>query len=101
MRGSAYHLPNVVCVFIGGLLGDRIGSRRAAVLFSVLVFTGVVTVAMAPTIPFMLMGRYVRLFTGPLVSSALYSANTEHEPKSLCSAGSRVDEFEAPPVKPL
>jgi|Deesub1362B_J571_1020462.scaffolds.fasta_scaffold03816_4 MFS family permease len=57
MMYSFYSWPNIVMVFLGGFLIDRIGTRRASILFSSLVFLGSVIVAAAKTFPLMLAGR--------------------------------------------
>jgi MFS family permease len=56
---SVYHLPNLVLVFFGGLLSDRIGTRKAGVIFSALVVLGVVLVASGQSLSSMLLGRFV------------------------------------------
>jgi len=45
---AIYSLPNIVMVFAGGILVDRVGTRRASLLFSSLVTLGAVIVAMGP-----------------------------------------------------
>ena len=57
MMYSFYSWPNVVMVFFGGFLIDRIGTRRASLLFSSLVFLGALLVAVARSFPLMLAGR--------------------------------------------
>jgi MFS family permease len=42
---SVYSLPNIVMVFGGGILVDRVGTRRASLLFSSLVTAGALVVA--------------------------------------------------------
>lgn len=47
---GVYSWPNVFMVFIGGLLADRLGLRRASLLLSGLILVGVVGVALAPSL---------------------------------------------------
>lgn len=48
MLYSFYSWPNVVMVFIGGLLTDRFGTRKMSLIFSGLIVVGAVVVAAAP-----------------------------------------------------
>ena len=57
MMYSFYSWPNIVMVFFGGFLIDRIGTRKASILFSSLVFLGALIVAAAKSFPLMLAGR--------------------------------------------
>lgn len=50
---SIYSIPNVVMVFVGGYIIDRIGTRRAGLLFASIVFIGTVIVALAPSLHWM------------------------------------------------
>ena len=59
---TAYSLAAIPIVFLGGMLYDRLGPRKASLLFSVLVFLGAVIVAVAKT-------KWM-LFTGRLVFGA-------------------------------
>ncbi|HEX7553641.1 MAG TPA: MFS transporter, partial [Geothrix sp.] len=59
---TAYSLAAIPIVFLGGMLYDRLGPRKASLLFSVLVFLGAVIVAVAKT-------KWL-LFTGRLVFGA-------------------------------
>jgi len=45
---SVYSFPNMILVFFGGLLGDKIGLRSAGVVFVSLVWVGSVLVALGP-----------------------------------------------------
>lgn len=56
---SVYHLPNLVLVFIGGLMSDRMGVQRASLLFNTLVCAGVVMVALSRSLTGMIIGRLV------------------------------------------
>jgi len=47
---SIYSIPNIVMVFLGGYIIDRIGTRRAGLLYASIVFIGTVMVALAPSI---------------------------------------------------
>ncbi len=56
---SAYSLAAIVIVFFGGMLIDRMGPRRASLLFSVLVTVGAVVVAMAQNTWMLFLGRFL------------------------------------------
>jgi len=60
--GKMYTWYSVVAVFAvlaGGILIDRIGTRRASLLFSILVTAGAAIVAWAPSVSWMYFGRLV------------------------------------------
>lgn len=57
--GSLYSLPNIVMVLLGGMLIDRIGSRRAGFLFALLCTIGTAMTAAGQSITMMLAGRVV------------------------------------------
>ena len=54
---SWYSLAAIVAVLVGGILIDKIGTRRASLLFSVLLTLGAVVVAVAPSVGWMQFGR--------------------------------------------
>jgi MFS family permease len=56
---TLYSVAAVLSVFIGGLLIDRIGTRRASLLFSLLVTIGAGIVAVAPNIWILNFGRFI------------------------------------------
>ncbi|MHB8055719.1 MAG: MFS transporter [Candidatus Aminicenantales bacterium] len=56
---SAYSLAAIAIVFFGGVLTDRLGVRRASLLFSGLVCLGAIVVALAKTGPVLFAGRLV------------------------------------------
>ncbi len=56
---SAYSLAAIGIVFFGGMLIDRMGPRRASLLFSVLVTVGAVVVAMAQNTWMLFLGRFL------------------------------------------
>jgi MFS family permease len=56
---SMYSLAAVFAVLAGGLLIDRVGVRRASLIFSVLVVAGAALVASAPSLPVMYAGRVI------------------------------------------
>ncbi len=56
---SAYSLAAIVIVFFGGVLTDKLGVRRASLLFSGLVVLGALIVAMAKSGPMLFAGRLV------------------------------------------
>ncbi len=56
---SAYSLAAIVIVFFGGMLTDRLGPRKATLLFSALVTLGAVIVAMAQNTWMLFLGRFI------------------------------------------
>ena len=56
---TLYSVAAVLSVFIGGLLIDRFGTRKASLLFSSLVTIGAAIVAVAPNIWILNIGRFV------------------------------------------
>lgn len=52
-----YSAPNVIMVLIGGLIVDRIGTRRALTLFASICMVGAVVTVLAPRLPIMATGR--------------------------------------------
>jgi len=56
---SAYSVPNLILVLVGGILLDKIGIRKAGLLFALLCLLGTIITAAGPTFFFMLLGRFV------------------------------------------
>ncbi len=56
---TMYSVAAVLAVFIGGILVDRMGTRKASILFSLLVLLGAAIVWRAKTIPLFFLGRFV------------------------------------------
>ncbi|HTY12532.1 MAG TPA: MFS transporter [Bacteroidota bacterium] len=56
---TLYSVAAILSVFIGGLLIDKIGTRRASLLFSLLVTIGAAIVAVAPNIWILNGGRFI------------------------------------------
>lgn len=56
---SVYSIAAVIAVLFGGYLIDRIGTRRASLLFSALVTVGAAVVAAAPDLPMLYVGRII------------------------------------------
>ena len=54
-----YSVPNVIMVLIGGLIVDRIGTRRAILLFSAICFVGASVTVAAPHLYVMAAGRLI------------------------------------------
>jgi len=54
-----YSLAAIVIVFFGGMLIDRLGTRRASLLFSVLVTLGSVIVAVSGNVMTLYLGRFI------------------------------------------
>ncbi len=56
---AIYSLPNIVMVFIGGIIVDRFGTRLSTLLFSIISLVGALLTAIAPTFPTMALGRLI------------------------------------------
>ncbi len=56
---SIYSLAAIITLLFSGILIDRVGARKASLLFSGLVTIGAVVVALAPTIGLALAGRFI------------------------------------------
>ena len=56
---TLYSVAAILSVFIGGMLIDRIGTRRASLIFSALVTLGALIVAIAPTLWLLYFGRFI------------------------------------------
>lgn len=56
---TLYSIAAILSVFIGGILIDRIGTRRASFLFSGLVTLGAAIVALAPNLWLLYTGRFI------------------------------------------
>jgi MFS family permease len=59
LLNAIYSIPNVLMVLIGGLIIDRIGTRRATLLFGVLCFAGAVLTVASGALAVMAAGRLV------------------------------------------
>jgi len=55
---SMYHIA-ALFVLIGGFLIDKLGTRKASISFSLLIFAGAVIVWVARSIPMLLTGRFI------------------------------------------
>ncbi len=56
---GAYSIAAIFTVLAGGLLIDRIGTRRASLVFSGLILVGAVVVGFAPSVTVALLGRFI------------------------------------------
>ena len=56
---TLYSVAAILSVFIGGVLIDRIGTRKASLLFSALVTLGAAVVAIAPNLWILYTGRFI------------------------------------------
>jgi len=54
---ASYSLPNVFILLAAGLIIDRVGARKSMLVFSALVFGGLVVTALTPRIALMAAGR--------------------------------------------
>jgi MFS family permease len=56
---AIYSIPNVVMVLIGGYVVDRIGTRKAILIFGTLCFFGAVVTSLSGALPVMASGRLI------------------------------------------
>ncbi len=56
---TMYSIAAILSVLVGGILIDRLGTRRASMIFSVLVLIGSCAVAYARSIPLLFLGRFI------------------------------------------
>lgn len=56
---TMYSIAAILSVFIGGFLIDRLGTRKASMIFSILVFIGSAIVAVSGSIPVLFAGRFI------------------------------------------
>lgn len=56
---TVYSIAAILSVFLGGVLIDRIGTRKAAFLFAAVVALGAAVVAIAPNITVLYIGRFI------------------------------------------
>jgi MFS family permease len=59
LLNAIYSFPNIVMVLIGGIIIDRIGVKKATLLFGVLCFVGAVVTAVSGTLAAMATGRLI------------------------------------------
>jgi hypothetical protein len=70
---SAYHLPNIFMVILGGVLIDRIGAVNSSILFASIGAFGTAIVAGARTVSVMMIGRVILGIGGESLSAAQLS----------------------------
>ncbi len=56
---TMYHVAAILFVLIGGFLIDRLGTRKASLMFSLLVLVGAIVVWQARSIPVVFLGRFI------------------------------------------
>ena len=56
---TMYSVAAILAVLVGGILIDRLGTRKASILFSLLVFSGAGIVWLARSIPIFFIGRFI------------------------------------------
>ncbi|MGA2534054.1 MAG: MFS transporter [Candidatus Aminicenantales bacterium] len=56
---TMYSIAAILVLLFAGMLIDRLGTRKASIIFSVLVFIGAAVVWQAKTIPLMFLGRFI------------------------------------------
>lgn len=56
---TMYSIAAILSVLVGGVLIDRLGARKASLIFSILVLLGSLLVALAKTIPLLFLGRFI------------------------------------------
>ena len=56
---AIYSFPNIVMVLVGGIIIDRIGTKKSTLLFGVICFLGAVVTALTPNLYIMAAGRLI------------------------------------------
>ena len=56
---TMYSIAAILVVLFGGMLIDKLGTRKASIIFSVLVFAGAAIVWQAKSIPVIFLGRFI------------------------------------------
>jgi MFS family permease len=56
---TMYSVAAILLVLFGGILTDRLGTRKASLIFSVLVLSGALIVWQAKSVPLIFLGRFV------------------------------------------
>ncbi len=56
---SFYHIAAIVLVLFGGIFTDKIGTRKASLIFSILILIGVVVFWTAKSVPMFFVGRFI------------------------------------------
>ncbi len=56
---TMYSLAAILAVLVGGILVDKLGTRKASLIFSCLVLIGAVLVWKAKTVPMFFLGRFI------------------------------------------
>ena len=56
---TAYSVAAILAVLIGGMLIDKLGTRKSSLIFSILVFIGAFIVWQARSIPVLFVGRFI------------------------------------------
>ncbi len=59
LLNSFYSIAPIATVLIGGIIIDRIGTRKATLLFGVICFFGAILTAATPSFPLMATGRFI------------------------------------------
>ncbi len=54
---AIYSFPNIIMVLVGGIIVDRIGTRLATVVFSIICLVGAIVTAISPSFTVMAIGR--------------------------------------------
>ena len=56
---TMYHVAAILFVLIGGFIIDWLGTRKASIIFSILVLSGAVVVWLAQSLPVFFIGRFI------------------------------------------
>jgi MFS family permease len=59
LLNAIYSFPNIIMVLIGGLIIDRIGTRKSVMIFTAVIMVGAAVTAASGTIVFMAAGRLI------------------------------------------
>src|SRR5512137_3066766 len=56
---AIYSFPNIIMVLIGGIIIDRIGTKKSTLIFGAICFAGAVVTALTPSLYIMAAGRLI------------------------------------------
>ena len=59
LLNAMYSFPNIIMVLVGGLIIDRIGTRKSVLIFTFLIMIGSIITALSGNIALMATGRFI------------------------------------------
>ncbi|MEK6325205.1 MAG: MFS transporter [Acidobacteriota bacterium] len=85
--GTARDFLDAIYQYPGGAISDRIGSRRALVLFAGLAAAGYLIYAFSPSWPFVFVGLVFSMAWASMASPAMFAMIAEHLPRERRAMG--------------